>query len=363
VVFSAASAASALGYIELANVLGLAVIGGAYVAFILYAVMRIAEGLLFSLLKVRLLTRIGAVRRHRLLLEHRLEQGLRCLALLLWLGYSLELLALRDPFLEKTGELINADLSRGSLHFSLGHVLTFCITVWAAFLVSKFLRFVLEEDVYERLHLPRGLPYAISTVLHYTVLVVGFLAAAASLGPDMAKFTVLAGAFTVGVGFGLQNIINNFVSGLILLFERPIKVGDVIQVTDAGGVVQSIGIRASVLRAADGSEMIMPNANLIANRVTNWTFSDSQRLIEVPISVAQAADPDQVIELSKSVAATHPLVTKNPLPQALVVNLGPGPLSFELRAWTDRAEDWMQIRSDLAVAIKSALAKENISVP
>jgi potassium efflux system protein len=128
-------------------------------------------------------------------------------------------------------------------------------------------------------------------------------------------------------------------------------------------VVQRIGIRASVLRAADGSEMIVPNGNLISNRVTNWTFSDSQRLIEVPVPVAQAADPDQVIELLKGVAAAHPLVTKNPPPRALVVNLGPGALSFELRAWTDRAQDWMQIRSELAVAIKSVLAKENISIP
>ena len=213
VVFSAAFAANALGFIGLANFLGVGVSAGAYVAFILYAVMRIAEALLSSLLKVRLLTRLGVVRRHRLLVVRRLEQGLRCVALLLWLGYTLELLALREPFLEKTGELLNADLSLGSLHFSLNHVLTFCITVWAAFLVSRFLRFVLEEDVYERLHLPRGLPYAISTVLHYTVLVVGFFAAAASLGLDMTKFTILAGAFTVGVGFGLQNIINNFVSG------------------------------------------------------------------------------------------------------------------------------------------------------
>jgi small-conductance mechanosensitive channel len=179
----------------------------------------------------------------------------------------------------------------------------------------------------------------------------------------MTKFTIIAGAFTVGAGFGLQNIINNFVSGLILLFERPVKVGDLIEVGDTGGVVERIGIRASVLRAADGSEMIVPNGNLISNRVTNWTFSDSQRLIEVPIPVAQAADPDHVIELLKGVAAAHPLVIKDPPPQALVLNLGPGALNFELRAWTDRAEDWMQIRSELAVAIKSVLAKENISIP
>jgi potassium-dependent mechanosensitive channel len=109
--------------------------------------------------------------------------------------------------------------------------------------------------------------------------------------------------------------------------------------------------------------MIVPNGNLISNRITNWTFSDNQRLIEVPISVAQAADPDHVIELLKGVAVAHPLVIKDAAPQALVVNFGPGALSFELRAWTNRAEDWMQIRSDLAVVITSVLAKENISIP
>jgi potassium-dependent mechanosensitive channel len=363
VIFSAALMANALGYVGLANVLGLAVLGGAYVAFVLYAALRIAGGLFFGLMKVRPFAMLGVVRRHGPLLQERGQLVLRYLALLLWLGYTLELLALREPFLEKLGEALSAPLKFGSLQFSLGHILTFCVTVWAAFLVSRFVRFVLEEDVYQRLQLARGLPYAISTVLHYAILLAGFFFGAAALGVDMTKFTILAGAFTVGVGFGLQNIINNFVSGLILLFERPVKVGDVIQVGDAAGVVQRIGIRAIVLRAGDGSELIVPNGNLISNRVTNWTFSDSQRLIEVPVAVAQAADPDHVIELLKSVAAANPLVTPNPPPQALVVNLGPGALSFELRAWTDRAENWMQIRSELAVAIKSVLAQENISIP
>jgi potassium-dependent mechanosensitive channel len=245
VVFSAALAANAFGYVALANLLGQAIIGGTYVAFVLYALIRIADGLLFGLLNVRPLSLLGSVRRHRPLLKSRGELGLRCLALLLWLGYTLELLALREPLLEKIGQVLTADLILGTLHFTLAHILTFCLTVWAAFLVSRFLRFVLEEEIYERLQLPRGLPYAISTVLHYAILLVGFFAAAAALGFDMTKFTIIAGAFTVGVGFGLQNIINNFVSGLILLFERPIKVGDVIQVGDAAGVVQRIGIRAT----------------------------------------------------------------------------------------------------------------------
>jgi potassium-dependent mechanosensitive channel len=363
VVFSVALAANVFGYVGLVNLLGQAVLGAACFAFMLYAVIRIADGSLFGILKVRPIALLGGVRRNRPLFKRLAELGLRWLAVLLWLSYTLELFALRQPFLEKFGEVLNADLSLGSLHFTLAHILTFCITVWATFLVSRFLRFVLEEEVYPHLRLTRGLPYAISTVLHYAILLVGFFAAAAALGFDMTKFTIVAGAFTVGVGFGLQNIINNFVSGLILLFERPIKVGDLIEVGDAGGVVQRIGIRASVLRAADGSEMIVPNGNLISSRVTNWTFSDSQRLIEMPIPVAQAADPDDVIELLKGVAAAHPLVTKDPPPQALVLNLGPGALSFQLRAWTDCAEDWTLIRSELAVAIKYALAKENISIP
>ena len=113
----------------------------------------------------------------------------------------------------------------------------------------------------------------------------------------------------------------------------------------------------------DGSELIVPNGTLISNQVTNWTFSDSLRVIEVPVPVASGADPQHVLELLRGVAAAHPLVVKDPPPQALVVTLGPGALSFMLRAWTDRAEAWAQIRSELAVAIKSVLAKENVLIP
>src|SRR6202043_2279753 len=127
-----------------------------------------------------------------------------------------------------------------------------------AFLVSKFLRFLLEEDVYQHFRLERGLPYAISTMLHYSILLVGFFVALGALGIDLTKITILAGAFSVGIGFGLQNVINNFVSGLILLFERPIKIGDVIKVSGVVGEVRRIGIRASVIRSADGSEVIVP---------------------------------------------------------------------------------------------------------
>ena len=174
--------------------------------------------------------------------------------------------------------------------------------------------------------------------------------------------TILAGAFGVGVGFGLQNIFNNFISGLIVLFERPINIGDVVQIDDASGVVERIGIRASVIRTINGSEIIVPNGKLISERLINWPLSSRQHGIELPVAVAQDSDPKRVIASLEGAAVAHPLISKDPPPQALVVKLGPDYLGFELRAWTDHSEEWMQIRSDLVIAISSALAAEKIAI-
>ncbi len=169
--------------------------------------------------------------------------------------------------------VLEQDHRWGSLHFQLGPILAFPITVWASFLLSRFVRFALEEEVYPNLPLGRGIPYAASTVVHYTILFVGFVVAVKAAGAHLSQLTFLLGALGVGLGFGLQNILNNFVSGIILLFERPIKVGDIVQIDTNIGKVERIGIRASVILLTNGSELIVPNGNLISNPVTNWTLS------------------------------------------------------------------------------------------
>ena len=199
-------------------------------------------------------------------------------------------------------------------------------------------------------------------MVHYAIMLIGLFVGLAVLGVDLTKVTILAGAFTVGVGFGLQTVINNFVCGLLLLFERPIKVGDIIQIDADIGEVQRIGIRACVIRTTDGYEVIVPNGTIISNKVTNWTLSDWYRAIEVPVSVARGAAPQHVIEVLKRVAASHPGISKEPVPQAYVVNFASAMVSFKLRAWTERYEDWVQVHSDLSVAIDEALTRENIRV-
>ena len=284
------------------------------------------------------------------------------IAVILWVVFLLEALSLRDPLLQDFKSLSAANLKFGTHQISLGDVFLFLFAVWLAFTVSKICRFVLEEEVYPRVHLAPGLHYSINKVVHYAILLVGFFAGVSLLGFDLSKLTILAGAFSVGLGFGLQAVINNFVCGIILLFERPIKIGDIIQIGDAEGAVERIGIRASIIRTLNGSSIIMPNGKLISDPVTNWTFSQRQRIIVLPLKVAAGANAGKIDELWKSVASQNPAIVKDPPPQALVTDIGGGSLQFELRAATTAAEDWPRVRSDLAIAISAAMAEQKISV-
>lgn len=362
-VLSATFLANIFGYVNLANLLGSTFLWSAYLVAVLYVAIRIADGLIIIGLHIGPLASLRVVQLHRPMLHRRMCRTVEFVAFLFWLNLMLNFFGLRTPLIQNIEAVLNANLAIGSLNITLGHVLTFVVTVWASFLCSKFFRFLLEEDIYHHFRLGRGIPQAISTMVHYAVLLLGFFVAMGALGVDLNKFTILAGAFTVGVGFGLQNIINNFVSGLILLFERPIKVGDVIEVSGNVGEVRRIGIRASVIRTPDGSEVIVPNGTLISNQVTNWTFSDQHRAVEVPVTVVRGTAPQRVVELLKSVAANHAGVAKEPAPQAYVVNFASGAVTFQLRAWTDRYEDWVQVRSDLSVAVDDALTRENIMIP
>jgi small-conductance mechanosensitive channel len=237
------------------------------------------------------------------------------------------------------------------------------VTIWAAFVLSSFVRFVLQEDVYPRVGLPRGLPYAVSSLFHYTVVLAGFVFAVAALGFDLTRITILAGAFGVGIGIGLQNVVANFVSGLILLLERRLHVGDSVQIGDLQGEVREIGFRASTIRTGDGAEVIVPNASLTSERVTNWTLSDRMRRVDLQVGVAYASDPERVLDILREVARAHPKALAEPAPLVLCTGFGDSALTFELRVWTARFEESLVVRSELAVAVHAALTAAKIEIP
>jgi len=361
--FIAIIVADSLGYVELANYLCVAILAAAYFAVALYAAARILEGLVFFALRTRPLAHLAVVRRHQQLLHRRIASLIGVAAIITWVLLSLSAFSLREAVISRTMALLNADIGVRSVHVSLGAVVGFVLTIWITLLLSRFLRFVLKEEVYDRFHLSRGPAYAVSTLVHYVVLLVGFYIAIAALGADMTKFAILAGAFGVGAGFGLQNIFNNFFSGLILLFERPVQVGDLIQVGDQTGVVRRIGIRASIIALDDKSQLIIPNGQLISEKVTNRTFSSLQKRMELTIRTAYWEDPERVIALLIKTAAAHSNVTKNPAPDAVLKQFGEGALVFVLGFTTEDVARFPSVQSDVAVAVNAALREGGIDIP
>jgi potassium-dependent mechanosensitive channel len=355
--------ANSLGYVALANYLGVGALAAAYIAILVYAAAGILEGLMFFALQIWPLASLAVVQRHRPLLRRRIGRFIYFAAFVTWLLLSLDAFSLRRPVLERLEAIVNAEVAVRSLHLSLGGVLAFALTVWLAVLLSRFVRFLLQEEIYDRFKVAPGTSYALTTILHYVILVAGFFAALAAIGVDMTNFAILAGAFGVGIGFGLQNIFNNFFSGLILLLERPVRVGDVIAVGGVTGVVQRIGIRASVIRLADASELIVPNGQLISEKVTNRTLPSRQARIDLRIGVSYDSDPQRVIELLTSAAVAHPLVAKRPAPEAFMKEFGSDALLFDLVLWTDEPLKAPRVQSDVAVAANAALREAGIEIP
>ena len=193
--------------------------------------------------------------------------------------------------------------------------------------------------------------------------VVGGALTLAALGIDMTKVTLLAGALSVGIGFGLQNVVNNFVSGLILIVERPVGVGDVIEMGALSGTVTRIGIRSSTVRTGQGAEVIVPNGELVSKDVVNWTRSDRQRRYDIDVGVAPGSDPEQVMRLLVEAAADAPEVLKNPPPRAMFKGFGDSSLNFTLLAWVPTVDVGLQAQNTLRVAILRKLETAGIAIP
>lgn len=358
-VFAAVALLNILGYVNLALFSGYTALKCAFLGILLYAACRILDGLITFAFNVPPLSLLTIVRNYRTLLERRIMRIVRLVAALIWVAFALEKLSLLNETLGALRSFLDLPLVAG---ITCGSLLSFVLTVWASFLLSRFIRFVLEEDVYRRVRLKPGIPFAISTLLHYAILLLGFYVAMAALMGDISKFTVLAGAFGVGIGFGLQNIVNNFVSSLIVLFERPVKIGDQIEIGPLQGTVRQIGIRATVIRTDEGSEIIIPNAKLISDPVTNWTLTKHQRMIELELAtVAPGVDPQQVIALLESTASARPVISTSPPPEAVLEKFTAATLNFRLRVWTTDLPNIERLRSDLTVSISGALAKAGIT--
>ena len=357
------AAANLLGFMTLSRVLGEGVLRTAYVTMLLYAAYRIAVTIVLVFFSAGATKRLYLVQ----LRGPQLLSGARVLLslglALVWAYLVLDAFGVGASIARSAATFLGEPLTFGSFSISLGAVLGAAVVFVVAILGSRGLRVLLEEEVLPRLALGRGVANAVSTTAYYAVLLGGFFLAISAAGVDLSRFTILAGALGVGIGFGLQNVVNNFVSGLILLFERPIQVGDTIEIGGLLGHVKRIGTRASTVRTYQGAEVIVPNGNLISTEVTNWTLSDPYRRVDLAVGVAYGNRPARVIEVLAQVFEGEPRILRDPKPLVLFRGFGDSSLDFEVRFWARDPDTYLQLSSDVASHVYDLLHEAGIEIP
>jgi small-conductance mechanosensitive channel len=245
---------------------------------------------------------------------------------------------------------------------SLGLMLAATATLYVSFLFSWSLPKVILDENVAGAGLERGGRISIGHLIQYFIVFIGFLVTIMLFGLDLTKLTIILSAFGVGIGFGLQGIVNNFISGLILLFEQPVRVGDRIEITGNWAEIKRIGLRATTVRTFDESEVIIPNANLVSNEVTNWTLSNRQARITTPVGVVYGSDIHLVIGTLMACAEDHERVAKSPPPQVLFRSFGESSLDFELRTWINDINDRLLVSSELHQEIDRRFREANIEI-
>lgn len=232
------------------------------------------------------------------------------------------------------------------------------------FLLARVIGFLVGTRLFARTSMDRGLQYALGRITYYVLLVVGLLIALQTAGVQVGSLTVVLGALGIGIGFGLQNIVNNFVSGLILLIERPVNLGDWIEVDGTGGRVERIGARSTTIQTGDNITLIVPNAELITNRIINWSHGDPRVRLRIPVGVAYGSDLDLVREALLEVARANSEVLAEPEPAVNFIAFGESGLDFELAVWTVAGvQRQRRFRSDLNFAIAAAFRAHRIEIP
>ena len=354
--------ANILGYFALARVLSTGTLYSTYAAFALFGTARALSILLTVALDTDLAQSLSIIKHYGRVISQRAFVVFRFTAMILWLIAVLNFFGIKEKVLNAIVSFFTAPIREGRINFSLWDIIAFGLVLAAAVLVSRAVRLVLNEDVFPRIRTARGVSDMITTSIYYTLLFFGFFLALGIAGVDINRFTLLAGAFGVGVGFGMQNIVNNFISGLILLFERPVQAGDIVEVAGVQGVVKHIGIRSSRITTHEGADAIVPNATLISEKLMNWTLTNSWRRVDIPLGVAYGSNLEKVMQILFAVAGADPNVLKDPAPEVLFQGFGESALNFEVRFWTHlRAHQEAKTRVSLAIA--RALESAGVEIP
>ena len=249
------------------------------------------------------------------------------------------------------------------MRISLADILLAILIFVAVWALTRLFQRLLDEKLLPQTRLDPGVRHSLSALVGYIGFVVAAVFAISTLGLNLSNLALIAGALSVGIGFGLQNIVNNFVSGLILLIERPVKVGDWVVVGQHEGFVTRISVRATEIETFRRASVIVPNSELLSGAVTNWTHRDKYGRVDVKVGIAYGSDTDKARELLLACAREHEQILSWPAPHVLFLEFGDSALQFELRGFIAGVEQRFHVASDLHFAIDTAFRKAGIEMP
>ena len=240
-----------------------------------------------------------------------------------------------NELFQKITEALRAPLfTMGDAAFTLWMLIYLMIASLLLIFASSAVKKIIIQRVLLKSRIELGVRVAVASIVKYTLLVVGFIVIFQTAGINLSSITILFGALGIGIGFGLQNVTNNFVSGLIILFERPIKVGDRIEVAKIAGDVVDISMRATTIVTNDNISIIVPNSQFISETVINWSHTDRNVRFNFPVGVSYKEDPETVQKILLVIALDNPGVLKNPKPDVLFSEYADSAMVFNLRVWT-----------------------------
>ncbi|WP_456461325.1 mechanosensitive ion channel domain-containing protein [Reichenbachiella sp.] len=352
--------ANVVGYIYVSNLITEGILASTILALLLGAFYVSLKTLVLLFLNTNVAQKSKVFALYKDQTFRTLKISLKIFYLVIWFYYTANSTMILNPILDVYHEVWNWGVTVGSISISVGGVISFGIILFVSWLVANFTKILLQIEFLDRINLPRGVSMAVGSITNYAILFLGFFMALSSLGFDLANLGLLAGALGVGIGFGLQNIVGNFISGLILVFERPITIGDIVTVDTIEGEVIAIGIRASKIRQYDGAELIVPNSSLISNNVINWTLSDKRRRIKLVIQTSTKANPENVIQWMEEAVADVEGVLKFPVSKAYFESVIDQSYQFYIHYWVSK--DILSVKNEVNIRIIENLKKHKVTV-
>lgn len=330
-------------------------------AIIFYALTIILSGYVIILIRRRIDIVSNLLDKYADKIERNVTMFIKLFMVIWWLKLLLRTLGFEEQFNTLLTEFLAQSWIVGTTTISVHSIVSFIMILLGTWVLSRVVQMFLEVELFSRIHFSRGIPTAIATVSNYIIIISGTLIAISSLGVTTQQLALVFGALGVGIGFGLRNIIANFISGILMVFERPIQIGDTIEVDNTMGQVMHIGTRASSIKTFDGSEVIVPNESFISSKIINWTLSDERRRKVLEIKVAFDSDIETVLEIMRVVALSHESVLKDPEPLATFQGFGDYYLEFKLYYWL--ADNLIVAQSDVAIGVYKRLKEAKIATP